>query len=72
MFDLENIKEAMLLLAEYGFEIQNKKGGYFSKQDNLGFYHQTCYRSTNASDDKEEALNSFLSESYEQIESNQR
>jgi hypothetical protein len=61
----EEIREAMLLLASLGFEIVNKRGGYFSKNDRFDYFHQSSYRSTYTPDDKNEALESFLSESNE-------
>jgi hypothetical protein len=67
MDKLEEIKNAILLLAEYGFEITNKDGGYFTKNDRFGYYHQTSYRSTYTPDDKMEALDSFLSESHKHV-----
>lgn len=68
MLNLEKIKEAILLLAEHGFEIVNKRGGYFSKSDRFDYFHQTAYRSTYTPDDKMEALDSFLSESDEHVQ----
>ncbi len=67
MREREEIEQAILLLAEYGFEVTNKRGGYFTKDDRFGYYHQTSYRSTYTPDDKMEALDSFLSESHEQM-----
>lgn len=67
MTRLEEIQEAILLLAELGFEVTNKQGGYFKKDDRFGYFHQTCYRSTYTPNDKMEALDSFLSESEEHV-----
>jgi len=65
--DRQEIEQAILLLAEHGFEITNKRGGYFTKDDRFGYFHQTCYRSTYTPDDKMEALDSFLIESHEHL-----
>lgn len=63
----KELQEAILLVAEYGFEVMNSRGGYFTKSDRMGWMHQTSYRSTYTPDDKMEALDSFMSESSDHL-----
>lgn len=60
----EDIENAITLLADHGFEVHNKRGGYFGRieYDRDGYFHQTGYRSTSTGP-KKEILESFLSES---------
>lgn len=56
-------RDAAEMLVKAGLTIENSKGGYLSWREDLGFYHQTHYRSTqDRGSDFEAAWASFAAE----------
>jgi hypothetical protein len=58
-----DLKMALQMVVEAGFEVRNEKGGYICRRQGFGWMHQRSFCSTDTFETPGEMADSFLCES---------